>query len=66
MERMSHDPRSPSDAADHDPYADQRDWLRGRNANMAGKPRDPRQNIDWLTGWDDAQDDRCLDDEDRP
>lgn len=38
------------------------EYQRGRNANLAGKPRDKRRNVDWLRGWDDVQDDRRLDD----
>lgn len=36
---MSHDPRSPTDAADHEDDARlrQRDYNRGRNANLAGE-----------------------------
>jgi hypothetical protein len=32
----------------------------GRAANLANLRRDPKQNIDWLAGWDDAEDDRRL------
>ncbi len=41
-----------------------RDERRGRDANLAGQPRDPKQNIDWLLGWDHAQADRRLEDGD--
>jgi hypothetical protein len=41
---------------------DRTDRRRGRDANLANQRRDPKQNIDWLAGWDDAEDDRrCLD-----
>jgi hypothetical protein len=28
------------------------DYQAGREAAMAGKPRDRRRNADWLRGWD--------------
>lgn len=37
------------------------DYRRGEDANRSNKPRDPKQNIDWLAGWDCAEADRCLD-----
>lgn len=40
------------------------DYQAGRNASMAGRPRDGRRNVDWLRGWDDVFDDRRLDDDD--
>jgi hypothetical protein len=40
---------------------DRRDRRRGRDANLAGKPFDLRQNLDWQRGWQDAEDDRRLD-----
>lgn len=39
------------------------DYRMGKNANLAGNPRDAKQNVDWLRGWDDAQDDRMLDED---
>jgi hypothetical protein len=57
-----HDPQSPTDAADHDPRAEGRDYRRGRDANFAGRPLVRGQNIDWQRGWQDAEDDRALDD----
>jgi hypothetical protein len=39
-------------------------YNRGRNANLANLPRDTAQNIDWLLGWDDAEDARRLDEAD--
>ncbi len=41
------------------------EYQKGRNASMAGQPRDARRNVDWLRGWDDVHDDRRLD-EDEP
>ena len=41
---------------------ERRNYAAGRAANLGGRPRDKAQNIDWLRGWDDAQDDRQLDD----
>lgn len=41
-----------------------RDYMRGRAANLAGQPFNNRENIDWQTGWEDTQADRCLDDDD--
>lgn len=38
----------------------QRDRRRGRNANLAGEPFSARENIDWQAGWEDAQQDRGL------
>jgi len=40
------------------------DERRGRDANLAGKPFDPSQNIDWQRGWQNAEDDRRLELED--
>lgn len=40
------------------------DYRAGHNANLANQPRDQKQNIDWLAGWDDAEADRCLDEGD--
>lgn len=40
-----------------------RDERRGRDANLAGKPFNPNENIDWQRGWQNAQDDRRLEDE---
>jgi hypothetical protein len=37
------------------------DYRRGQDANRANKPRDDKQNVDWLRGWDDAEADRNLD-----
>ena len=39
-----------------------RDERRGRDANLGGKPYDPRENLDWQRGWQNVQDDRQLDD----
>jgi len=39
-----------------------RDERRGRDANLGGKPYDPRENLDWQRGWKNVQDDRRLDD----
>lgn len=39
------------------------DYRRGRDANLGGRQRDEKQNVDWLAGWDDAQSDRRLDGE---
>jgi len=33
------------------------DYQAGREARIKGVPRDRRKNVDWLRGWDDAQDD---------
>ena len=41
-----------------------RDYMRGRAANLAGQAFNSRENIDWQTGWEDTQADRCLDDYD--
>ena len=41
-----------------------RDYMRGRAANLAGQPFNNRENIDWQIGWEDTQADRCLDDDD--
>jgi len=38
-----------------------KDERRGFNANLAGEPFDASQNIDWQRGWQNAQDDRELD-----
>jgi len=59
---MSHDPRSPTDAADYEDDARlrQRDYNRGRNANLAGEVFRDAANGDWQAGWLDAQDDRGL------
>ena len=40
-----------------------RDERRGRDANLAGKPFNPKENIDWQRGWENAQQDRRLDDD---
>lgn len=40
------------------------EYERGKNANLAGKPRDKKQNADWLLGWDTTQADRRLDEDD--
>ncbi len=37
------------------------DYRRGQDANRANRPRDDKQNVDWLRGWDDAEADRNLD-----
>jgi len=60
---MSHDPRSPTDAADHEDDARlrQRDYNRGRNANLAGEVFRDAANVDWQNGWSDAEADRGLD-----
>lgn len=39
------------------------DERRGRDANLAGKPFNSAENIDWQRGWQNAQDDRRLDDD---
>ena len=39
------------------------DERRGRDANLGGKPFNPAENIDWQLGWQNAQADRCLDDD---
>ena len=39
-----------------------RDERRGRDANLGGKPYDPRENLDWQRGWQNVQDARQLDD----
>lgn len=59
---MSHDPQSPSDAADHedDTRLRQRDYNRGRNANLAGEVFRDAANGDWQAGWLDVQDDLGL------
>ena len=31
------------------------DYQAGREARIAGVPRDRRKNVDWLRGWDDVQ-----------
>ena len=31
------------------------DFQAGREARIAGKPRDRRRNADWLRGWDQQQ-----------
>lgn len=36
------------------------DERRGRDANLAGKPFNPAENIDWQRGWEIAQADRRL------
>lgn len=38
------------------------DERRGKDANLSGKPFDKTQNVDWQRGWQNAQDDRRLDD----
>lgn len=38
------------------------DERRGHNANLAGKPFDARENLDWQRGWQNAEDDRRLED----
>lgn len=40
------------------------DERRGRDANLAGKPFEPLETIDWIRGWSNAQDDRRLDEDD--
>lgn len=59
---MSHDPRSPTDAADRDDDARlrQSDYNRGRNANLAGEVFRDAANLDWQNGWSDAEADRGL------
>ena len=42
------------------------DRRRGRDANLAGKPFNTAENIDWQMGWEDAQRDRSLDDDASP
>jgi hypothetical protein len=44
-----------------EPVAPAADYRRGQDANRANKPRDDKQNVDWLRGWDDAEADRNLD-----
>lgn len=60
---MSHDPQSPSDAADHDDDTRlrQRDYNRGRNANLAGEVFRDAANGDWQAGWLDTEYHRGLD-----
>jgi hypothetical protein len=59
---MSHDQQSPTDAADFDDDARirQRDYNRGRNANLAGEVFRDAANLDWQGGWSDAEADRGL------
>jgi hypothetical protein len=59
---MSHDPQSPTDAADLADYVreSQRDYSRGRNACLAGEVFRDSANGDWQAGWLDAEDDRGL------
>lgn len=45
---------------DRHEISDDRD---GRRAFMAREPRDSRQNVDWLRGWDGAFHDSRLDEE---
>jgi len=40
-----------------------RDERQGRDANLQGAPFDPDETIDWQRGWQNAQDDRCLEDD---
>jgi len=37
-----------------------REYRMGKNANLAGRPWDKKQNVDWLRGWEDAQSDRGI------
>ena len=46
-----------------DKIRERSDRRRGRDANLAGKPFDPKQNIDWQNGWEDAEQDRRLDED---
>lgn len=45
---------------DDDARLRQRDYNRGRNANLAGEVFRDAANGDWQAGWLDAQDDRGL------
>lgn len=40
-----------------------RDERRGRDANLAGRPFDRAENLDWQRGWTNAEDDRRLEDD---
>jgi len=39
------------------------DERRGRDANLGGRPFNPAENIDWQRGWEIAQADRRLDED---
>lgn len=41
-----------------------KDERQGRDANMIGKPIGWAYNVDWLRGWQNAEDDRHLDERD--